>query len=75
MFRFGVALSAILMVGCSYSPDGPRFIVVDSFGTTILRTDDKDEAYRISDRLTLLGRPFPGKPQYFVLDSRNGEKE
>lgn len=70
-----VSAVVLLLAGCSYSTDGPQFIVVDSFGTVVVRMDDKEKAYRTSEKLTLMGRVLASKPQYFVIDSRETQKD
>jgi len=58
---------ALLLASCSRPRDG--FVVVDPWGSIVLRTDDEDEAWRLAEKLTLLGRILPSRPQYFVLSS------
>jgi hypothetical protein len=46
------------------------YVVVDSYTQVVMETDDKDEAFQKAEKLTLFGRVFPSKPQYFVLEAK-----
>jgi hypothetical protein len=58
----------LVLASCARPPkDG--FVVVDPWGSIILRTDNEDEAWRLAAQLTNMGRVLASKPQYFVLKS------
>jgi hypothetical protein len=46
------------------------YVVVDPYMQVVMETDDKDEAFQKAEKLTLFGRVFPSKPQYFVLEAK-----
>lgn len=56
----------IALASCAQIPER-GFVVVDTWGTIVLKTEDEDEAWRLAEKLTLMGRVLASKPQYFVL--------
>jgi hypothetical protein len=58
-------LTALLLASCSRPREG--FVVVDPWGSIVLKTDDEEEAWRLAAQLTSMGRVLASKPQYFVL--------
>ena len=45
-----------------------RYVVVGSFNDVVAEFEDKEVAFKTANELTLMGRVFPSKPFYFVLE-------
>lgn len=67
--RISILALAVLLASCSPRPK-EGFVVVDTWGSVVLRTEDEAEAWRMAEKLTLMGHVFASKPQYFVLKGR-----
>jgi len=61
-------LFLLIFSSCSFKSE-KNYIVVDSFSQVVYETNDKEEAFEQADQLTLLGRVFSSKPQYFVIEA------
>lgn len=68
--RISTIFLVLTLASCTRVPER-GFVVVDTWGTIVLRTEDKDEAWRLAEKLTLMGRVLASKPQYFVLKGSN----
>ena len=61
----------VLFVGCSQPTiSKTKYTVVSSFNETMLETDEKAKAYETAHNLTMMGRVFPSKPFYLVLENK-----
>jgi hypothetical protein len=61
----------VLFVGCSQPTiSKTKYTVVSSFNETMLETDEKAKAYETAHNLTMMGRVFPSKPFYLVLEKK-----
>ena len=65
-----VVIAIICSCSCSIKSD-KKYVIVDSFSQVVHETNDKEEAFEKADKMTLFGRVFPSKPQYFVLEVKN----
>lgn len=65
-----MCLMVLGFCSCSVKSD-KKYVIVDSFSQIIHETDDKEEAFEKAEKLTLFGRVFASKPQYFVLEVKN----
>ena len=65
-----MCLMVLSFCSCSVKSD-KKYVIVDSFSQIIHETDDKEEAFEKAEKLTLFGRVFASKPQYFVLEVKN----
>jgi hypothetical protein len=68
MIRLIIALLIINFCSCSIKSE-KRYVVVDSFSQIVHETNDKNEAFDRAQKLTLFGRVFASKPDYFVLEA------
>jgi len=61
----------LLFAGCSQPTiSKTKYTVVSSFNETMLETDEKAKAYETAHNLTMMGRVFPSKPFYLVLEKK-----
>lgn len=60
-------LSLLLLASCS-ARQTKRYAVVCQFGEIMHETECKKEAFDRAEDLTMLGRVFASKPQYFVIE-------
>jgi hypothetical protein len=61
----------VLFAGCSQPTiSKAKYTVVSSFNETMLETDEKAKAYETAHNLTMMGRVFPSKPFYLVLEKK-----
>lgn len=70
MIKKTAIVLTILFCSCSFKSD-KKYVIVDSFSQIILETDDKEKAFKQAMEMTLLGRVFPSKPEYFVIEAKN----
>jgi hypothetical protein len=64
-------LPLLLLVISACAPKSKcSYVVVDPYMQVVMETDDKDEALQKAEKLTLFGRVFPSKPQYFVIEAK-----
>lgn len=68
IFRLIIALLIINFCSCSIKSE-KSYVVVDSFSQIMFETNDKNEAFDRAEKLTLFGRVFASKPDYFVLEA------
>lgn len=66
IFRLMLLFSMPVFCSCSIKSE-KKYVVVDSFQQIVLETDDEDKAFDQAEKMTLLGRVFASKPQYFVI--------
>jgi hypothetical protein len=59
----------LLVTACSPKSE-MKYVVVDPYMQVMMETNNKDEARQQADKLTLFGRVFPSKPQYYVLEAK-----
>ena len=60
-------LLIFLFASCS-ARQAKRYAVVCQFGEIMHETECKEEAFNRAKDLTMLGRVFASKPQYFVIE-------
>ena len=65
--RILIIFIACFCLSCSIKSE-KKYVVVDSFSTVVLETDDKEHAFHQAQQLTLLGRVFASKPDFFVIE-------
>jgi hypothetical protein len=70
MIKKTVIILAILLCSCSIKSE-KKYVVVDSFSQIVLETDDKEKAFKQAAEMTLFGRVFASKPEYFVIEVKN----
>jgi len=70
MSKILVLALSLCLCSCSVKSD-KKYVIVDSFSQVVHETNDKKEAFEKADKMTLFGRVFPSKPQYFVLEVKN----
>ncbi len=68
MIRTIIFLLSINFCSCSIKSE-KSYVVVDSFSQIVYETNDKNEAFDRAQKLTLFGRVFASKPDYFVLEA------
>ena len=68
IFRLIIALLIINFCSCSIKSE-KSYVVVDRFTQIMFETNDKNEAFDRAEKLTLFGRVFASKPDYFVLEA------
>lgn len=69
MIRIIIILLLINFCSCSTPKSEKKYVVVDSFSQIVHETNDKNEAFDRAQKLTLFGRVFASKPDYFVLEA------
>lgn len=69
IFRLIIALLIINFCSCSTPKSEKKYVVVDSFSQIMFETNDKNEAFDRAQKLALLGRVLPSKPDYFVMEA------
>jgi hypothetical protein len=69
IFRLIIVLLLINFCSCSAPKSEKKYVVVDSFSQIMFETNDKNEAFDQAEKLTLFGRVFASKPDYFVLEA------
>lgn len=68
--KLGICLMfAVLFCSCSYKSDR-NYVIVDNYGQVVDEMDDREWAFDKAEKMTLLGRVIPSKPQYFVLEAK-----
>jgi len=67
--RLIISLLIINFCSCSTPKSEKKYVVVDSFSQIVYETNDKNEAFDRAEKLTLFGRVFASKPDYFVLEA------
>jgi len=61
----------LFFTGCSQPTiSKTKYTVISSFNETMLETDEKAKAYETAHNLTMMGRVFPSKPFYLVLEKK-----
>jgi hypothetical protein len=72
IFHDGCMRTTILIMClalCSCRPaQTKKYAVIGHFGELLHETNNKEEAFRMAEGMTSLGRILPSKPQYFVLE-------
>lgn len=63
----------IVLASCAPSPK-EGFVVVDPWGSVVLRTEDEEKAWRLANELTRMGRVLASRPEYFVLKAVSDER-
>lgn len=64
-----ILIAMCFVCSCSTPKSEKKYVVVDSFSQIVHETNDKNEAFDRAQKLTLLGRVFASKPDYFVLEA------
>jgi hypothetical protein len=69
MNRTLILIAMCFVCSCSMPKSEKKYVVVDSFSQIVYETNDKNEAFDRAQKLTLFGRVFASKPDYFVLEA------